>query len=305
MQFLICRPIDNPGVPAQPLAAAIAAMGVGAPGFLLGGYSDSGGKECAHAEFRTDSLGRSAFVVPARLDHLGTGHDVCDCGCTLGVLAVSNAAPVAATTPQTSMGTDFWVTFESNCTFNGCGTPPGPGNLFLFISGSTATTGTVTVPGISFSQTFSVTPGTATEVQLPSTAEDDVSDSVEPDGVHITAGSPVSAYGLNTLEYTTDGYLGLPTDILGTSYIVEGYGSGFGSQFAVVGTTDGTTVTITPSEDVDGTYTAGTPYTETLNQGDVYQLVDTGGGRLVRDYDHIDAAGRRVRGERLCGCSSR
>ena len=159
------------------------------------------------------------------------------------------------------MGTDFWVTFESNCTFSGCGTPSGPGNLFLFISGSTATTGTVTVPGISFSQTFSVTPGTATEVQLPSTAEDDVSDSVEPDGVHITAGSPVSAYGLNTLEYTTDGCLGCRriSSALPTSSKVTV--AGFGSQFAVVGTTDGTTVTITPNEDVDGTYTAGTPYT--------------------------------------------
>ena len=149
---------------------------------------------------------------------------------TLGVLAVSTGGAGAVTTPQTSAGTDFWVTFESNCTFDGCGTPSGPGDLYLFISGGTATTGTVTVPGISFSQAFSVTPGTATEIQLPSTAEDDVSDSVEPDGVHITAGAPVSAYGLNTLEYTTDGYLGLPTDILGTSYIVEGYGGGTGSQ---------------------------------------------------------------------------
>jgi hypothetical protein len=183
------------------------------------------------------------------------------------------------TPTQSSEGTDFWVTFESNCTTDGCGSPSGPGNLFLFISGSTATTGTVSDPGISFSQTFSVTPGTVTSIQLPSTAEDDVTDTVAPDGIHITAAAPVSAYGLNTLEYTTDGYLGLPTDILGTSYLVEGYGGGTGSQFAVVGTQDGTTVTITPSENVDS-YTAGTPYTVSLDQGQVYQLVDESGGDL-------------------------
>jgi IgGFc binding protein/Bacterial Ig-like domain (group 1) len=197
-----------------------------------------------------------------------------------GFMAVTSASPAAAATPpQTSQGTDFWVTFESNCTINGCGSPSGPGNLYLFISGATATTGTVSDPGISFTQSFSVTPGAVTTIQVPSTAEDDATDTVVPAGIHITAGAPVSAYGLNTLEYTTDGYLGLPTGILGTSYLVEGYGGGFGSQFAVVGTADGTTVTITPSESVDS-YTAGTPYTVTLNAGQVYQLVDEAGGDL-------------------------
>ena len=52
------------------------------------------------------------------------------------------------------------------------------------------------------------------------------------------------------------GSSGLPTSILGDSYLVEGYGGGLGSQFEVVGTQNGTTVTITPSENV-GSYTAG------------------------------------------------
>ena len=150
----------------------------------------------------------------------------------------------------------------------------GGSSLFLFISGNTATTGTVTVPAIAFSKSFSVTPGVATTVQLPSNAEVDSSDTtIVGGGVHITAGAPVSAYGLNTEQYTTDGFLGLPTSILGTSYLVEGYQGGYGSQFAVVGTQNSTKVTITPSA-TTGAYTAGVPYVVTLNTGDVYQLID-------------------------------
>ncbi len=184
-------------------------------------------------------------------------------------------SPATASGVPSSQGTDFWVGFEANCV--GCGYPQ---SLYLFISGATATTGTVSDSAISFSQSFSVTPGSVASIQIPVTAQNDSSDSVVSDGaLHITAGAPVSAYGLNTMEYTTDGYLGLPTPILGTSYLAEGYGGGLGSQFMVIGTQNDTTVTITPSEDVDG-YTAGVPYTETLNQGDEYQLIDGGGGDI-------------------------
>ena len=47
----------------------------------------------------------------------------------------------------------------------------------------------------------------------------------------------------------------------------------------MVGTQDNTSVTIDPSENV-GSYTAGTPYTVNLNQGQVYQLGDDGNGDL-------------------------
>jgi hypothetical protein len=106
-----------------------------------------------------------------------------------------------------------------------------------------------------------------------------VNGTVTAGALHVTAGAPVSAYGLNTEQYSTDGYLGLPTPILGTSYIAEGYESngGFGgSDLAVVGTKNGTTVTITPTATTEG-YTAGVPFTETLNQGDVFQLIDADG----------------------------
>jgi hypothetical protein len=177
----------------------------------------------------------------------------------------ASATPPTATTSPSSQGTDFWVTFESNF--------QGGNKLFLFISGNTATTGTVSDSAIGFSTTFSVTPGVATSIPIPSNAEIDSSDTTVTGGaLHVTAGAPVSAYGLNTFQFTSDGFLGLPTPILGSSYLVQDYTGVRGVQFAAVGTQNGTTVTITPSA-TTGPHTAGVPYTVTLNQGDVYQLI--------------------------------
>jgi hypothetical protein len=87
--------------------------------------------------------------------------------------------------------------------------------------------------------------------------------------------------------FTTDAYLGLPTDILGTEYIVLGYKNTsatrsdgsiaevVGSQFVIVAPQNGTQVTITPSV-TTGSRPAGVPYTIALNQGQAYQLSNIG-----------------------------
>src|SRR6185295_3077201 len=90
----------------------------------------------------------------------------------------------------------------------------------------------------------------------------------------ITSLDPVAVSGLSDAVFSTDGFLGLPVPGLGTNYIVESYASSFAgnpSEFEVVGTQNGTAVTITPSATV-GPRAAGVPFTITLNQGDVYQL---------------------------------
>jgi hypothetical protein len=151
--------------------------------------------------------------------------------------------------------------------------------LSLFIAGDVATTGTVTIPGLSFTQAFTVTPGTVTTVTLPSTAQVVTADGVENRGIHVTANAEVSVYGLNRVSATTDAFLGLPTDILGTDYIVLGYSntqvhSSAGTQLGIVATQDGTVVTITPSR-TTGARLVGVPYNVTLNQGQAYQLRNT------------------------------
>lgn len=166
-------------------------------------------------------------------------------------------------------GTDFWLTFTSNATNSS--------TLSLFITGDTSTTGTVEIPGLSFSTPFAVTAGTVTTVAIPVGAQLTTSDVVETKGIHVTAQNDVTVYGLNRIPSTTDAFLGLPTDILGTEYIVLGYKNTNvvnATEFGIVATTDSTVVTVTPSV-TTGAHAAGVPYTISLNQGQTYQLINT------------------------------
>ncbi|WP_022821719.1 Ig-like domain-containing protein [Hymenobacter norwichensis] len=170
-----------------------------------------------------------------------------------------------------SKGTDFWLSFPGNEGTSAVQT--------LFITGDVATTGTVSIAGLSFTANFTVTPGTVTSVVVPSAVQLLTSDVVQNLGIHVVAGQEVTVYGLNRQQATTDAYLALPTDVLGTQYINLGYLNSeltavMGTQFSVVGTVNGTVVTITPTV-TSGSRLAGVPYTITLNQGQTYLLRST------------------------------
>src|SRR5688572_10457903 len=78
-----------------------------------------------------------------------------------------------------SKGTDFWLAFPAN---NSAGT------LSLFITGDTTTTGVVEITGLSFNQSFTVTPGTITTVSIPSSADLGATSDAQVDrGIHVTA----------------------------------------------------------------------------------------------------------------------
>ena len=142
-------------------------------------------------------------------------------------------------------GKEFWLMFNRN--FNNSSAT----NLDLFITSDLATNGQVILPDETVID-FSVTPGTVTTVNLPSTLLATLSDGVENKGVNIIADSEITIYGLNQYNATTDAFLGLPLDVLGTEYIVMSYITlsatpSTASAFGVVATMDGTVVTIVPS----------------------------------------------------------
>ncbi|MCA9191301.1 MAG: hypothetical protein KDB03_06055 [Planctomycetales bacterium] len=175
-----------------------------------------------------------------------------------------------------SRGTEFWIGFPDNL-FESGNVP----QKALHISGEVATTGYVEVPGLidpntlqPFRVEFVVNPGEVTAVELPSddlndsTADDQTDFDVEAElvakvqrlGVHVVAQDPVTVYGINRAVNTTDAFLALPIDSLGTEYIDLGYGNThrlttnpIGSQFLIVGTVDDTHVQIDP-----GAYTFST-----------------------------------------------
>lgn len=68
-------------------------------------------------------------------------------------------------------------------------------------------------------------------------------------GVHVESTVPVSVYDANSKAYASTGYLGFPTDSLGTRYRTLSYTAGVAgepSYTMVVGTEDGTSVDLTP-----------------------------------------------------------
>src|ERR1700739_1391526 len=93
-------------------------------------------REGALMDRRTDSSATSKRTPRARRRTIGAGLSalaaVLSTIAGFAIVAAQRATAVAP--PQTSAGTAFWLTFQGNLS---------QGSLFLFISGSTATSGTV------------------------------------------------------------------------------------------------------------------------------------------------------------------
>ncbi len=157
-----------------------------------------------------------------------------------------------------SRGTDFWLLFMNNLV------TPTP---YLDITSEVDASGTVTISGISFSQPFSVLANTVTRVNIPATAEINSSGAIQSLGIHVVSDNEVTVYGMNQAPYTTDGFLGLPVDILGTSYLVMTY-VGFNPELAIVSPYDNNLITITP--------VVGSIVNINLNQGETYQYSNGG-----------------------------
>ena len=184
-----------------------------------------------------------------------------------------------------SRGTDFWLTFLSNFESGLQPTDGGaavPLELTLVISAETAASGTVQVPGIAFSQSFTVTAGGLTVVTVPNGAIVGTGGAISTEalGIHVTSNTPVSVYGLNDIQETTDGFLGLPVNVLGTQYRVLTYVDRTYSELGVVSTVDGTSVTVTPSPPADGGV-ADPPVVRTLAAGEVLFVPSGGNGDMT------------------------
>jgi uncharacterized repeat protein (TIGR01451 family) len=185
-----------------------------------------------------------------------------------GVLAIVLAAPAvapAADQPDAS-GTEFWVALPNDTVAVG-------GTTTLFLAADAATTGTVSIPRLSFADTFAVAAGAITAVTVPNAARL-VAAGIGP-AVHVIAGKDVTIVGLMDSDVASDGFLGLPVDALGTRYTVMAWGSGDpfaspSSQFAVAAARDNTTVTVIPAATTADGHPAGVAYTVALDTGDAY-----------------------------------
>ncbi len=177
--------------------------------------------------------------------------------------------------PVSSQGTEFWLTFPAQYLV-----PSLPQALDLFILSQGGASGEVSIAGLSFAQAFSVGPNSAVTVVVPETAMLSAADGVQNLGIHVTANSNITVFGLEYEQYATDGYLALPVGAIGAQYWVASYTADVNqgatttisdTEFAVAASQNSTSVTITPSQAV-GSHPAGVPYTVALNQWETYQL---------------------------------
>lgn len=177
------------------------------------------------------------------------------------VLACQAAVSSRAQSVPTTEGTDFWVSFMSNYD----GTIP---DLSLFVSGSRACTGTVASADGSWSQTFVVQPGQVSTIAIPSSFYSPDFGQVSSIGLHVTASRPVSLYASNYCDHTYDIANILPTQTLGSNYIVQSYQGG--ETFLLLATTNNTVVHLVPTCSTSA-FQAGDTVTVTLNRGEAVQ----------------------------------
>jgi len=189
-------------------------------------------------------------------------------------------------------GTDFWLTFPRGT--HEWGVTP---DFSVFVTAAEDTSGALAIPGLDYVTTFDLTAGQLLQIPLPQNVELALqSDQVEDKGVHLATLKDVTVQGLSREPHTTDAYLALPTDVSGTEYFVMSYANTdfaldtHHTQFAVVGTADGTQVTITPTVMAES-HPAGAPFTVTLDRGQVYHLKSAEPSPADLTGTHIAATG--------------
>lgn len=163
------------------------------------------------------------------------------------------------------IGTDFYLAFPDNYY----------DKAELYIQSEETANFIVTIINPAFSFTGTVSPWMPQTIDLPVLSEIRTNQVIENKGIHVTSDKSISVKFKSpvTVAMSEDAYLGLPKTTLGTEYIVLAYQEtiGYPSEFALVGTEDGTAINITPScTSIKGT-PANTPFSITLNQGQTYQ----------------------------------
>ncbi|MFZ0389562.1 MAG: IgGFc-binding protein, partial [Calditrichia bacterium] len=175
-------------------------------------------------------------------------------------------------------GNDFYLTFLRNI-------PSAAPHVELHLTSDVSTTVTVDYPinSPTFTTTVNVNPGAITIVSLPVNSSFGwTAGTVGNNGVHAYSTDEFVCYMVNRLFSSSDAAMAIPVDALGTTYIAAGYYSDLVAtdrgQFAIVAPNDSTSVTITPSANLQGGYTAGVPFTILLNQGETFLAISNTAG---------------------------
>lgn len=185
------------------------------------------------------------------------------------------ASSVSFTQDFSNKGKEFWVGYGNHqvmYTNNGQG-------FDLYFTSDVNTTAKIDIPGLGYSTTVSITANQITSTRIPQTATL-TSEGKTEKGIHVVAEKPIVVYAHLFYQAVSGATLCLPVATLGREYysinytqIAQGNISNAYSYFFVVATEDNTTVEMIPSAATVGGRSAGSPFTEILNKGEIYQVL--------------------------------
>ncbi|MEO5684579.1 MAG: PKD domain-containing protein [Chitinophagaceae bacterium] len=154
----------------------------------------------------------------------------------------------------------------------------GPEQMQLYITSDLSTTGAVEIPGVGFSQPFSVTANQITTITIPRSAEL-LNEGMYNLGIHVSADKPVVVYSFIYVSAISGATVCLPTTTLGREYYSLNYTQvsnetdSYSYFFAIATDTGTTSIEITPSQNTKAGLLAGITYTFNLTQGQIYQVL--------------------------------
>ena len=172
----------------------------------------------------------------------------------------------------TTEGNDFWFGFMKNADSGS------ESRLMIYITTNTAAEGEIEIFHDGSVIPFSVVSGVTFSYEVSFNISNPFAafglGTIENKAIHITSDENVTVYALNSRVKSADATVILPTNTLGSNYIISAYTEDKSrpSQLLVVASEDDTKIDITPSVKTVNGFGPNITQTITLSQGEVYQL---------------------------------
>lgn len=192
-------------------------------------------------------------------------------------------------------GKDFWLAYGYHVKMPGANSQ----QMVLYFTSDVTANVKIEIPAVGYSQSLVVTANTVqTSATIPKSGAQDArltKEGLFTTGIHVTSDKPVVAYAHIYDQNVSGATLLFPTNTLGSDYYSLNFTqtsneSNSNSWACVVATENNTMVEITPSGATTGGRPAGTPFTVTLGQGEVYNILGTLNGNTG-----VDLTGTRIR----------
>ena len=200
-------------------------------------------------------------------------------------------------------GTDFWVGYGYHVRMNNSG--GGTQQMVLYFATEAVTNVTVSIPGLGYTTTYANIPANTifTTSPLPKTGSQDarlLTEGISSKGIHIESDRPIVAYAHIYDGNVSGATLLFPTHTLGKEYYsvnanqISNQEQSNSWMYAVAVDTGTTVVQIIPSGNTL-THPAGTPFTVSLTQGQVINLMGQLDNTNVQPYTGVDLTGSVIK----------